>query len=119
MKNLIFGLGLILSSASFAGTKHEGVNPLKNNATNLREWVSKNVVYPQHAFESKQEGTVYVSFTLSENGTQENIALAKGVHSCLDEAALLMVSEMPLDYLLSASEKFENGFIIPIRFDIR
>jgi len=118
-KNMLLGLGLILTASSFAGNLNDGINPLKSSTTGLRDWVSKNVSYPEPALEKRQEGTVYVSFKVSDHGEVQQIELAKGTVSSLDSAALEIVAQMPMDLLLKASEKYEENYIIPIRFDIR
>lgn len=115
MKNLILGLGLILGSTSFASTTNEGIKPAKN----LHGWLTKNAAYPIKAIENKEEGTVYVAFTISESGNVENVELAQGVSLSLNEAALNVVKQMPANELLSGSEKYDTVYIVPIKFVIK
>jgi len=59
MKTIIIGLSLLatLSAASFA-----------SNPETLREYMEKEIVYPQEAKENKQTGFVLVHFTIEPDG---------------------------------------------------
>lgn len=116
MKNLILGLGLLLTATSFA---NDGVKPLSNTKTKMHAWLVNNVTYPLAAATNKEEGTVYVSFTISETGEVQNVELAKGVSTSLNEAAINVVEEMPVTQLISDSENFDGYYIVPIKFVIK
>jgi len=112
----ILGLGLLLAATSFA---NDGVKPLANAKTKMHEWLMNNTVYPASAATNKEEGTVYISFTISETGVLQNVELAKGVSQDLNEAALNVVRKMPVEQLISGSEKLESVYIVPIKFVIK
>lgn len=119
MKNLVLGLGLLLSAASFANGGNKGIVPTRSTSDNVRMWLASNLVYPTHAIENKEQGTVYVSFTISNDGELQNVELAHGVSPCLDKTALEMVLKMPIDQLIAGSEKIEASYIVPIKFVIK
>lgn len=118
MKNVILGLGILLGASSLATEKNDGVNPV-STTKNLHGWLTENVIYPETAVENKEEGTVYVSFTISENGTVENVSIAQGVTESLNNAALDVVMKMPVNELISGSEKGDTAYIVPIKFVIK
>jgi len=112
----ILGLGLLLTATSFA---NDGVKPLANAKTKMHEWLMNNTVYPVSAANNKEEGTVYISFTISETGQIQNVELAKGVSTSLNESALNVVKEMSATQLISGSENFDGYYIVPIKFVIK
>lgn len=119
MKNLVVGLGLLLSAASFANNGNNGILPTKSTSDNVRTWLSNNLVYPTHAIANKEQGTVYVSFTISNDGELQNVELEQGISPCLDKTALEMVLKMPIDQLIAGSEKMEASYVVPIKFVIK
>lgn len=116
MKNIILSLGLLLTATSFA---NDGIKPLTPVKTKMHAWLVDNTNYPTSAANNKEEGTVYVSFTISETGEVQNVELAKGVSASLDEEALNVVKEMPATQLISGSENFDGYYIVPIKFVIK
>jgi len=112
----ILGLGLLLAATSFA---NDGVKPLANAKTKMHEWLMNNTVYPVSAANNKEEGTVYISFTVSETGQVQNVELAKGVSTSLNNEALSVVEQMPVDQLISGSENYGGYYIVPIKFVIK
>ncbi|MBK9589922.1 MAG: energy transducer TonB [Crocinitomicaceae bacterium] len=118
LNGLILGLGILLSASSFAVANNNGVNPV-NTTQNLHGWLTKNVSYPEVAAVNNEQGTVYVSFTISENGLIENVAIAEGATECLNASALEVVSKMPVAELISGSEKYDTTYIVPIKFVIK
>jgi len=85
----------------------------------MQNWISANVSYPAAAVTNKEEGTVYVCFTVSEDGTLENAEIAQGVSQNLNDAALNVVAKMPVNELLAGSEKYGTNYIVPIKFVIK
>lgn len=126
MKNLkslmlgsfLLGLGLVLSSNASAKENNHGIKP-ENASQKMCGWISENIYYPQTAAENKEEGTVYVAFTISQNGLLESCEIAQGVSSNLDAIALQTVQKMPVDQLISGSEAYNGTFIVPIKFVIK
>jgi protein TonB len=61
----------------------------------LRNFLGRNTVYPQPAIELNKEGTVFVSFVVSEKGIVENVKVTKGIGAGCDEEAARVVSKIP------------------------
>lgn len=118
MKNVILGLGILLGASSWATEKDNGVNPV-TTTQKFHGWISDNVTYPENALENKEQGTVYISFTIAESGTIENVSVAQGATTSLNMAALDVVMKMPVSELLSGSEKYGTTYIVPIKFVIK
>ena len=118
MKNLILGLGIVLSTASFANDVNGGINPL-TATQKMQNWIADHAQYPAEAATNNEEGTVYVAFTVSDGGTLENAEIARGISPNLDEAALNVVLQMPVQELVAGSEKYDATYIVPIKFVIR
>jgi TonB family protein len=57
----------------------------------FREFLQKNLIYPQEAKEKGIEGTVYVEFIVNADGSIENIAIVRSVHKLLDEEAIRVI----------------------------
>jgi TonB family protein len=118
LSTLILGLGILVSASSFANGISDGVNPI-STTKKLHGWITQNVSYPKIAAENNEQGTVYVSFTISESGLIENVAIAQGATESLNASAIEVVSKMPVADLISGSEKFETTYIVPIKFVIK
>ncbi len=118
LSTLILGLGILVSASSFASVKSDGVNPI-STTKKLHGWITQNISYPKVAAENNEQGTVYVSFSISENGIIENLAIAHGATESLNASALEVVSKMPVADLVSSSEKFDTTYIVPIKFVIK
>ena len=113
MKKLMLVLGLSLG-LSFSG-KAENVKPVKMS---LVEWISGNVKYPSSAAENKEEGTVYISFSLGQNGNAINVEIEKGISTELNNEALRLVSEMHMSSVIGLNN-IDKRYIIPIKFILR
>lgn len=61
----------------------------------LSLWIAKNVEYPKDAIEMNEQGKVYVSFVIEENGTISTIVVEKGVSASLDAEAIRLIESMP------------------------
>ncbi len=58
----------------------------------LRRFIDENLKYPEEAIEKQIEGTVYVSFTVSNEGNVEDIRATKGIGFGCDEEAIRVIS---------------------------
>jgi TonB family protein len=58
----------------------------------LRRFIDENLKYPEEALEKQIEGTVYVSFTVSNEGNVEDIRATKGIGYGCDEEAIRIIS---------------------------
>ncbi len=61
----------------------------------LREYLAKNVKYPENAIKRGVEGRVFVSFVIDKEGYVTDVKVAKEFDSDLDAEAVRVVSEMP------------------------
>ena len=86
--------------------------------SNLFAWLNTNLNYPTSAIENKEEGTVYVAFTISESGQAENIDIRAGISEALNNEAISAVMNMPLIELYDADQS-DKEFILPIKFSIQ
>lgn len=118
MKNVILALVIMLAATTRATETNNGVNPV-STAKNVHGWLTANMSYPENAAVNKEQGTVYVSFTISENGTIENVLVVQGAAESLNASALDVVAKMPITDLISGSEKYDTTYIVPIKFVIK
>ncbi|MBP6977824.1 MAG: energy transducer TonB [Lentimicrobiaceae bacterium] len=79
----------------------------------LREYLMKNVTYPQLAKESDVEGTVYVTFIVDKNGNISDIKVLRGIGAGCDEEAVRVISKMP-----RWNPGKQNGRPVPVRFNM-
>jgi TonB family protein len=85
----------------------------------FREYVFKNVKYPEVAVKNKIEGKVILQFVVNSHGEVVDVKVIRGVDKSLDEAALAVVKSSP-----SWSPGMQNGkavaeiFTMPITFNL-
>jgi TonB family protein len=61
----------------------------------LGEWIRKNLLYPESAFETGKQGKVYVCFVVEPDGSTSNIVIERGVSDELDQEAKRIIKSMP------------------------
>lgn len=61
----------------------------------FRDWVVKNMTYPEEAKKEKIEGKVYVQFVITEFGVVEQVNVVKGVDPILDTYAEKLIRSSP------------------------
>jgi len=61
----------------------------------LREWIRKNLKYPEEARLKSIEGKVFVNFVINSNGEVSEAKIVRGLTPELDLEALRVVNEMP------------------------
>ena len=61
----------------------------------LREYLNKNLSYPQIAMDEGIEGKVFVKFVVSSKGTIKDAKVVRSVDPALDAEALRVVNSMP------------------------
>lgn len=61
----------------------------------LKEYLSKNLSYPQIAMDEGIEGKVFVKFVVSSKGTIKDAKVIRSVDPALDQEALRVVNAMP------------------------
>lgn len=61
----------------------------------FREWIYKNLTYPQKAIDNQIQGTVYISFVINKDGAVSDIEIVRGVHALLDNETVRVISSSP------------------------
>ncbi|MBR5695292.1 MAG: energy transducer TonB [Paludibacteraceae bacterium] len=61
----------------------------------LKEYLSKNLSYPQIAMDEGIEGKVFVKFVVSSKGTIKDVKVIRSVDPALDQEAIRVVTSMP------------------------
>ena len=87
----------------------------------IREFVAKNIQYPQKAKDAGAYGRVFVGFVIEPDGSVSNVTLLRGIGFDCDEEAMRVVKTMPkwkpgmqrgkavrVSYLLPIDFKLEN-----------
>ena len=59
------------------------------------KFLKKNILYPETAIKERQEGQVFVSFTIDKNGKISNIEIVKGSNPYFDSEVIRLISIMP------------------------
>ncbi len=85
----------------------------------IREWLSKNITYPETAKANGLEGKVYISLVINSKGKVVFPKVVRGLSPELDAEALKLVTQMP-----EWKPAIQNGvpvsvsYTIPIKFSI-
>ncbi len=58
----------------------------------MRKFIGSNLKYPDEALEKQIEGTVYLSYTVTNGGKIEDIRVIKGIGFGCDEEAIRLIS---------------------------
>lgn len=84
-----------------------------------QQFIAKNIKYPEEAMKKGIEGTVYVTFTIDEQGKVVQPKVLKGVNELLDNEALRVVSSMP-DWKpgKQREQAVEVQYTVPVQFHI-
>lgn len=67
----------------------------KEASLGFREYVGKNLKYPDVAAENGIQGTVYVQFVVEPSGSVSNVKVLRGVDPALDKEAIRIVQNSP------------------------
>ena len=62
---------------------------------NLRKVFKTNLIYPEFELKKGIQGTVYVRFVVSEDGSVTDVKIEKGVDQTLDDEVLRVVKNLP------------------------
>lgn len=82
-------------------------------------FINKNMKYPRTAQRMGVEGTVYVSFVVSNTGKITNVKVAKGIGGGCDEEAMRVVGLMPEWKPGKQNGKSVNtSFMLPFKFQL-
>jgi periplasmic protein TonB len=61
----------------------------------FREWIAKNLKYPEIAAENGISGRVYIQFCVNSKGEIVDVVILRGVDPALDKEAMRVVSSSP------------------------
>lgn len=85
----------------------------------LKEFMLRNLYYPEDAIEQRYQGTVYVKFAITSNGNVADIHVISSVCESLDRSAMLAIQLMPYwTPAIAGGKKINSYFILPIQFTI-
>lgn len=85
----------------------------------LKEFLAKNIVYPEKAMKYDIQGTVYVQFIVNKNGNIRNALVLRGIGGGCDEEAIRVVKSMPNWKPGTQNEKPVNvKFNLPIQYSL-
>ena len=85
----------------------------------IREWLSKNITYPETAKANGLEGKVYISLVINSKGKVVFPKVVRGLSPELDAEALKLVTQMP-----EWKPAIQNGvpvsvsYTVPIKFSM-
>lgn len=86
----------------------------------IKDFIEKELKYPDSAYRKNIEGTVYVGFRIDTLGNTKNHKILKGVCTVLDAEAMriarLLKFEKPA---MNRGEPVEMEYTVPIRFKIQ
>ena len=115
MKTTILTALLALTFSFTSNANNAGENP--KASSKISNWVNKNIDYPKSAIENKEEGTVYVAFTVVDGEIQE-VEVVGGVSESLDNEVLNTIQTVPVSELgINTNET--NTYILPVKFALK
>lgn len=112
MKSILFVALMSFSLINFAHQSENEPVLIKK----IGSWTTSKMFYPEKARNEKTEGTVYVSFKLTEKLELTEIMVEEGVSADLDQKAIEMLADLAID-----ENQFTIGkkYILPIKFVIK
>ena len=85
----------------------------------IREFVVKNIQYPQKAIDAGAYGRVFVGFVIEPDGSVSNVTLLRGIGFGCDEEAMRVVKMMPKwQPGMQNGEAVRVSYMIPINFKL-
>ena len=96
-------------------------NPqFKGGAKALREYIEKNLHYPEAAQEKGVEGRVLINFVVEKNGRADSFKVIQSVDPKLDAEALRVVKSIPQKWIAARvrGEPIRVRFTMPIIFKL-
>ena len=86
----------------------------------LREFIAKEVKYPDDAIKAKTQGKVFITFVVSKEGKVIDPKIARGVSPSIDAEALRVVKSLPI--WKPGQQKGVNvavSYTVPINFALK
>jgi len=86
----------------------------------FRDWVNKNLKYPDIAIKKGISGKVYVQYAVNSKGEVVDVKVVRGVATSLDEEAVRVISSSPKwEPAKQKGTKVKQQFTIPIAFALK
>lgn len=79
----------------------------------FRNYVSKNLVFPERAKETGVVGTVYATFVIDKDGSVTDVQIMRGVHPDVDKAVINVIKNSP-----RWEPGMNNGRYVKVKFTI-
>lgn len=122
-KAILFTAGLLFSLTTMAQSevveRPEVEASYPGGMPAMVSYITDNVKYPKSAQEEKIQGTVYVRFTVAEDGTIRDAEIMRGVRKDIDQEALRIVSNMPKWEPAKNNDKaVASSNVMPVRFTL-
>jgi protein TonB len=94
--------------------------PFIDHNENFKQFLMKNIRYPQAALEYGIQGRVYIGFTVSKTGEITDVEVRRSVHRILDEEAIRVISSMP-KWIPGKQNgnPIEVKYVLPVTFRIK
>jgi TonB family protein len=115
MKTFVLSMTLLISIPVFSASPENG-EPKK---VSLKEWFNKNLTYPEQALKNKEEGIVYVSFQINEEGKAISVEVIEGVSTSLNARAIELVKNLPSDQITNNGFEEGQSYILPVNFVLK
>jgi len=86
----------------------------------FRDWVTKNLKYPEIAIKKGISGKVYVQYAISSKGDVVDVKVVRGVDPSLDKEAIRVISSSPKwEPAKQKGTNVKQQFTIPIAFQLQ
>ena len=90
------------------------------DANAFRDWVTKNLTYPDIAIKKGISGKVYVQYAVNSKGYVVDVKVVRGVDPSLDKEAVRVISSSPKwEPAKQRGQKVKEQFTIPIAFQLK
>ena len=85
------------------------------------QWIGNNMIYPKRAHENGIQGKVYLKFTITKEGTIENVVVMRSVDILLDKEAVRVLRELKFSSppTLNGQACSFRCFTLPIAYSLR
>lgn len=99
----------------------EEMPEFEGGVSGLMRYIGNNISYPEQAKIVGKEGTVYVSFVVSEVGLVENVKVMRGIGYGCDEEVVRVISSLPKWKKVgkNSGHPVKVRFNIPVAFKLR
>ncbi|MFH0893780.1 MAG: TonB family protein [Bacteroidota bacterium] len=86
----------------------------------MKDFLVKNITYPQIAKESGIQGKVYVEFTVETDGNISNVKVLRGIGGGCDEEAIRVVKLMAYKFKpgKKSGKPVRTKFTLPVKFQL-